>query len=1001
MMPKAGRNDPCPCGSGKKFKQCCLDRQPAPERPAHGMSPQQLLQRAMEHHRSGRLREAEGGYRELLRSAPRHPQLLYNLGLVLRATGKLDEAASCFRQAAAADPGPAEFPLALGNCLKEQGKADEAAAAYLKALAIRGDFVEAHNNLGTVRSLQGRFEEAVQSYRAALAVRPDYVDAQVNLGNVLRDLGRPAAAAAAYRAALALQPDLVEVQHRLGMTLLKAGRPDEAVTSFRAAVALTPGNAGILLDLGCALRDLGRLDEAVASFRNALSLQPDLPDAHFSLATTLGRQWRLEEAVASYTTALSLKPDLPEAACRLGNTLTNLGRFDEAFASYRRALEINPGFTLAEQALIFSQQYHPDLTNDELYDQARAFGGRIAAPFQGGWCLPGPATRPTGRIRIGFVSGDLRHHPVGFFLEGVLRHLDRDSFSYHAYFNQADFDGVSRRLWSCFDRWTRVNELTDDELAAQIREDGITLLVDLSGHTKDNRLGLFARKPAPIQVSWLGYANTTGLTAMDYILADPVTLPAPEERFYTETVWRLPETYLCFTPPEAAPPVTPLPAVASGAVTFGCFGNPAKVNDRVVAVWARILQAVPDSLLFSKHSQYGHETACESLRRRFQRHGIPPGRLRFAGDSSRAEYLASYGEIDCMLDTFPFPGLTTTCEALWMGVPTLTLGLAHGLYGHNGELVMTSVGLAEWVATSEDDYVAKARVLTEDIGRLAELRPRLRQRLLDSPLCAAQRFAGHLEEAFRGMVARQFGETPAHRAELRETPVIEIISATRLSGEEFWSSSPLGCSLRRLGRDPRLVPRIAFDNRRGLPEIYNERLGSPEASEILVFIHDDVWIDDGDFVERVIEGCGKFDLIGVTGNRRRVAGQPSWAFVDGTFRWDERENLSGRIAHGPHPSGSMAIYGEAPAPCELLDGVFLAARKETLTAGNVTFDPRFDFHCYDMDFCRSAREKGLRLGTWPVELTHGSRGPVGTPQWQENLRRYREKWGEEEGKGEG
>jgi predicted O-linked N-acetylglucosamine transferase (SPINDLY family) len=294
--------------------------------------------------------------------------------------------------------------------------------------------------------------------------------------------------------------------------------------------------------------------------------------------------------------------------------------------------------------------------------------------------------------------------------------------------------------------------LNDDELAARIRSDGIDILVDLSGHTKDNRLLTFARKPAPVQVSWLGYANTTGLRGMDYILADPITLPPEEERFYTEKPWRLPESYICFTPPDDLLEVAPLPAMTNGYLTFGCFNNPAKISDSVIACWSAKLEALPQSAILFKYKSFETEADREAFRKRFSRLGIDPARLSIEGKSPRKEYLESYRHIDCALDPFPFPGLTTTCEALWMGVPTLTMRVARGIYGHNGELLMTSVGLPEWVAESVEEYVEKAVSLTGDLQVLASLRKGLRAALLRSPLCDAERFARHLEAAFRGML---------------------------------------------------------------------------------------------------------------------------------------------------------------------------------------------------------------------------------------------------------
>ena len=997
-MLKAGRNDPCPCGSGKKFKQCCLGKpsgaatQTQPQ--AQARSPQQLLQLAMGHHQAGRLKEAETGYRQLLQTAPGHPQLLFNLGLVLRAMGSLDEASGCLRKAIKAEPGIAEFHLALGNILKDQGKTDEAAAGCLKALELKPDFVEAHNNLGTVRCLQGRPDEAIDCYRAALSFRPSFTDAHINLGNLLRDQGRIEEAASAYRTALNLKPDLPEIHHKLGTILHRQGFIVDAIDAYHKALSRNPEDIDLLNSLATALRDQGRFKESCDISRKAVSVRPDSSESHYNLAAALEKSWRLHEAVDSYRESLRLSPGSSEAEFRLGSTLAKLGTIDQALACIEKVQAAKPSDLSLSIAHIFLQQYHPAVTNTKLFGDARSIGRAMEEQFKLFWCLPGTMTRPAGKIKLGFVSGDLRTHPVGFFLESVLQHLDREKFFLAAYANQTDFDDVSRRLWPCFDQWTRCNELNDDQLASRIMADGVTILIDLSGHTYGNRLGVFARKPAPIQVTWLGYANTTGLTAIDYILADAVTIPPDEECFYTEAVWRLPETYICFTPPMAAPPASPLPALTDSIITFGSPHNPAKINDRVVTLWAKVLQEVPGSLLLSKHAVYDHETAQQDLCQRFQMHGIPSDRLRFEGKSSRQEYLGFYSRIDCVLDPFPIPGLTTTCEALWMGVPTLTLALPHGLYGHNGELVMKSIGLPGWVAESEDDYVAKAKALTGDIGGLAELRSQLRQHLLDSPVCAAEMFAGNLEAAFQGMVARHFGEIPPDKIETRDKPTVGIISATRLSESEFWSSSPLGCSLRRLNRDSRLIPGISYDNSRGLPELYNKQIVAPDTPDILVFIHDDVWIDDPAFVDRILEECDTFDIIGVAGNRRRLAGQPSWAFQDTSFRWDDKEQLSGRIGHGPHPCGKVTEYGEAPAACELLDGLFLAARRKVLLDNGICFDPRFDFHFYDLDFCRTAREKGLRLGTWDVKLTHGSRGPVGGPEWAVNYQRYREKWGE-------
>ena len=648
-MQKTGRNDPCPCGSGNKFKQCCQKNGGATPK-AQPAAASQALQRAISHHRAGHLLEAEVDYRQFLQSSPHHPEVLYNLGLISQATGRLDDAIALFR----------------------------------RVLALKPAFLQVHVSLGVALKNRGLPEEAAACYRRALALRPDNETALFNLGNLLSDQGIPDDAAACYEKILANRPDFIDAYNNLG-----------------------------------ALRNIqGRFSEAISCFRKALSL----------------------------------KPDFAEAEGNLGNSFSGLGRFDEAVACYRRTLQLKPDSFPAYSALLFCLQYQPSVMNSELFAEAREFGRRVEEPLASRIGGTAPARSREKRIKVGFVSGDLRNHPVGYFLEAVMRHLDRDSFSYTAYANQPLCDGLSERIRPCFDAWIPVLNLTDDQLASRIRDDGITILVDLSGHTKNNRLEVFARKPAPVQVTWLGYANTTGLQTIDYILADPVTLPPAEEPFYTEKVWRLPETYLCFTPPDATVALSPPPVTANGYVTFGCFHNPKKVNDRVIACWAGVLRAVPRSLLLFKQMLFDDPTERESLCRRFERFGIPPERLRFEGRSSRDDYLAAYGRIDCALDPFPFPGATTTCEALWMGVPTLTLRLPRGMYGHNGELIMKSVRLADWVAESEHDYVARVVRLTSDIEGLQELRLTLRRTLLESPLCDAPRFAANLEDAFRGMV---------------------------------------------------------------------------------------------------------------------------------------------------------------------------------------------------------------------------------------------------------
>ena len=539
----------------------------------------------------------------------------------------------------------------------------------------------------------------------------------------------------------------------LGAALQSQGK--DALAAMEKASALLPSDAEAHNNLGAVLIALGRLDEAATRFRRALEIKPDYAEAHSNLGTVLQDFGRLDEAVASYRRALALKPGLAEVHGNLGNALNDLGQFDEAAASMRRALEINPGSTVARSNLLFAHNYQADQPAAKLLDEARQFGAlvaRQARPFTDWRNTPDP-----GRcLRVGLVSADLRNHAVGFFLEGMLAALAAKaagSLQLIAYPCDPRRDELTARIKSACHGWRPAAGLTDEALARQIRDDGIDILIDLAGHTAHNRLPMFAWKPAPVQLSWLGYFATTGVAQIDYLLADPHTLPPEEESHFTETIWRLPETRLCFTPPAFDVAVGPLPALANGGTSFGCFNHLAKMNDAVVALWSRILLAVPGSRLLLKNRQLADAAQRDVTAARFAAHGIAATRLILEGPSPRTDYLAAYRRVDLALDPFPYPGGTTSVEGLWMGVPVLSLALPRFL-SRQGVGILMNAGLPDWIATDEADYVAKAIAHAGDIERLAALRAGLRQKVLSSPLFDAPRFAGHFEAALRGMWAR-------------------------------------------------------------------------------------------------------------------------------------------------------------------------------------------------------------------------------------------------------
>jgi len=446
---------------------------------------------------------------------------------------------------------------------------------------------------------------------------------------------------------------------------------------------------------------------------------------------------------------LELKPDYAEAFSNLGNSLKDIGQFDNAEGSYRRALEIQPSFIDAHDNLLFLLNHTTSHTPQYRLEQARQYGrivaGKVSARFSAWQC----AARPE-RLRVGLVSGDLRNHVVGYFLEGLLAHIDPARIEMIAYPTQHKEDELTARIRPYFAAWKPLTGKIDEVAARLIHADGVHVLLDLSGHTAHNRLPVFAWKPAPVQASWLGYFATTGVAEMDYLLVDEVGVPEAQREQFTESVWYLPDTRLCFTAPEVDLPVAPLPALHNGYVTFGCFQNLAKVGDEVLAAWGQILTVLPGAKLRWQCKQLGDQGVAAQFLASLPRHGIDPARVSLHGAVSREAYLAAHAEVDMILDTFPYPGGTTTCEALWMGVPTLTLA-GDSLLARQGASLLSAAGLEDWVATSKEEYVAKAIALASDLPSLAVLRAGLRQQVLACPLFDAPRFARHLEDALWGM----------------------------------------------------------------------------------------------------------------------------------------------------------------------------------------------------------------------------------------------------------
>ena len=683
------RNARCACGSGKKFKHCCGQGR---ERAAAVVA-----QTAANAGSGGKTRAAA-----------------LNAEAVRRyLAGRRDEAASLLREAAALAPDDPEVLNNLGSVLREERQLEEAIVCHHRALRLQAEFPEAWCNLGNALYDYGRLDEAELSFRTALTQRPAFPSALVNFGNVLR----------------------------------RRGRAEEAIACYRKALELDPGIAFAHNNLGTALKTLGRWQEAIVAYRRALELEPGSAIAHYNLGNVLKEAGEAAEAERLLLQALALNPALAEAHLNLGNLRKEQGRLDEAMICYSRAVAARPDYAAAHANLLFTLAYVDGLSQARIFELHRDWGRRHAQ----GLARRDHANErdPERRLRIAYVSPDLRTHAVAMFIEPVLRHHDRTQVEVHAYAEVAQPDALTQRLQGLCEVWRSTVGLTDEQVAALIRADGIDVLIDLAGHTANGRLLALARKPAPVQVEYLGYPATTGIEAMDWRLTDAVAEPMGQrEAFYTERLYRLPHSLWCYQPFADMGEVSPSPAQARGYVTFGSFNNYAKVGPRVVALWAAVLKAVPTARLVMITVPQGEAQA--ALWARFESLGVARERVLLHDRLGRSEYVALFGQVDVALDPFPCNGGTTTCDALWMGVPVVALR-GETFLSRASLSVLAASGLEALAAADEAAYVELCRRLACDVEALSALRAGLRPQLAASPLLDAAGFTRDLEAAYRAM----------------------------------------------------------------------------------------------------------------------------------------------------------------------------------------------------------------------------------------------------------
>ncbi len=739
------------------------------------MTLQEALAAATEFQKSGRLDEAENIYRQLLAQDPNIPDALHlmgvihfqrgqhqpaidlirraialyptgasyysNLARVLSAAKKTDEAIIANQQAAALQPENPQTHNDLGTLLFNADRIEESITAYRRAVEIQPTFASAWSNLANALYASGQLPEALDCCKKALTIQPNYVEALGVLGNVLCDMDRFDEAIAELQRAIALRPDMPELYNNLGLGLLRRGRFAEAIAALDKAVALRPDYARAWSNRAKVLRDHGQLEEAAASAQRALAISPNLAAAHMNLATIFLDVSRVAEAIESAHRTLELSPNLAGVHNLLGNALKDDGLVSDAIASFDRALALKPNEPAILSNKIYAMEFLPDCDAQTLFEEQRRWNHLYAEPVKH-LIRPHENDRtPDRKLRVGYVSPNFHSHSESFFVVPLLESHDHTRYEIHCYADVIRPDAITDRLRRCADSWHDSLGLTDAELAEQIRHDQIDVLIDLTMHMARNRALVFAQKPAPVQGAWLAYPGGTGLDTMDFRITDPwIDPPGENDSYYREQSIRLPKSWCCYDP---LTEISPAPARTPGPIRFGSLNNPCKLNEPLLQLWARAMQAVPDSQLLVQVIGENHRQRILTL---FQSLNIASNRLEFVGRCARSEYLRLYDKIDICLDPLPYNGITTTCDALWMGVPVITLA-GKTAAGRAGTSILMNLGLGEMTARDPEQFIAIAKSLA------ANLSPRddLRQRMQQSPLMNHRQFAQDMEAAYRQM----------------------------------------------------------------------------------------------------------------------------------------------------------------------------------------------------------------------------------------------------------
>ena len=664
---------------------------------------------------SGEYKEAVVASQRVLHFAPESAEAFNLMGLAFAALGNHGDALAAFENALRRAPENADWHFNRGNALRACGRTTEAMHAYEEALQRQPLHVQARTHLGNLLHEAGRHDEAILAFREALRHKPDYALAWNNLGNALQAQRQYVEAQAAYREAIRLDASYAEAYSNLGNALQAVGQRAEAMAMYQKALTCNPQNASAYNNLGLALLEAGRTSEALEACRQALRLDGNLAEAYNNIA----------------------------------GCYRDEGKLDLCIAHYRKACELKPGAADFHSNLVYTLHFHSAPTLSEILEEAVRWDRRHGAKMKRFFRSHSNSRDAGRRLRVGYVSPYFRSHPVGHNLLPLLQHHDHTRFEIYCYSDVVVPDFITEACMASADHWRKIISLRDEEVAEAIRTDGIDLLIDLTLHMAHNRLRTFACKPAPVQATYLAYAGTSGLETMDYRLSDIYLDPEGSEKIgYSEKTMRLPRSYWCYQPAGAAPETRPRADACTGPLTFGCLNNFSKVSSEALDLWAAILADIPDSTLVLHAPPSA--TCRGEVTERFAGKGVASHRIRYVPRQNWSDYLRTMEEIDIALDTFPYAGGITTCDALWMGTPVVTLS-GHTAVGRGGRSILSNVSFPEWIASTPEQYKAIATALAENVSWRAELRSSLRAQMERSPLRDPVERTRDLEVAYREM----------------------------------------------------------------------------------------------------------------------------------------------------------------------------------------------------------------------------------------------------------